>query len=123
MILHLADDWELKHLSARTLTKALAWLQYLTPHAMRVYHAAQSPETGAAELLLSRIKRKALPEQFKAWEITRNGWHGLTDREAVKKACRLLREYGWLIEIEAPGAGGVGRPADPVYAVSPAVGG
>ncbi len=122
LIIHVADDGQGKQISARTLTKALAWLQYLTPHAHRVYHAAQSPETGAAELLLSRIKRKALPAAFKAWEISRNNWHGLTDREAVKKACRLLREYGWLIEIEAGGSTG-GRPADPVYAVSPAAGG
>ncbi len=121
--IHIADDGQGKQISLRTLTKALAWLQYLTPHAMRVYHAAQSPETGAAELLLSRLKRKALPPAFKAWEISRNCWHGLTDREAVKKACRLLHEYGWLIEIEAGGSGGVGRPADPVYTVSPAVGG
>lgn len=118
LIIHIADDGQSKSVSIRTLTKALAWLQYLTPHAHRVYHAAQSPETGAAALLLSRIKRNALPTAFKAWELTRNQWHGLTDREAVKKACRLLFEYRWLIEIDPGGTTG-GRPADPIYQVSP----
>ena len=122
LIIHIADDGHGSLVSKRTLTKALAWIQYLTPHAERVYHATHSPETGAAELLLARIKRHVLPEKFKPWEITRNGWHGLTDREAVKKACRLLHEYGWLIELDPGGPGGVGRPADPVYAVSPVVG-
>lgn len=120
LILHVADDPEAKEVSERTLTKALAWIEYLTPHARRVYHAVEHPETGAAELLLSRLRRGELPASFKAWEISRKAWHGLTDREAVKKACRLLFEHGWLIELEPGGAQGIGRPVDPVYAVSPA---
>lgn len=120
LIIHVADDPASREVSERTLLKALAWIDYLTPHARRVYHSVEHPETGAAELLLSRLRRGELPASFKAWEINRKGWHGLTDREAVKKACRLLFEYGWLIELDAGGATG-GRPADPVYAVSPAV--
>jgi putative DNA primase/helicase len=122
LILHVADEPTSKEVSARTLYKALAWIEYLTPHAERVYHAVEHPEAGAAELLLSRLKRDELPEKFKAWEITRKGWHGLSDREAVKKACRLLFEYGWLIELDPGGGQGIGRPADPTYAVSPRVG-
>jgi hypothetical protein len=120
LILHVADDPAEREVSERTLLKALAWIDYLIPHARRVYHAVEHPETGAAELLLSRLRRGDLPTNFKAWEISRKAWHGLTDREAVKKACRLLFEYGWLIEIEPGGGQGIGRPADPVYAVSPA---
>lgn len=121
LILHVADDPASREVSERTLLKALAWIDYLTPHARRVYHAVEHPETGAAELLLCRLRRGELPASFKAWEISRKGWHGLTDREAVKKACLMLYEYGWLIELDAGGATG-GRPADPVYGVSPAAG-
>jgi putative DNA primase/helicase len=120
LILHIADEPEARAVSERTLLKALAWLEYLTPHARRVYHAVSHPETGTAELLLAKLRRGELPVNFKAWEITKKGWAGLTDREAVKRACRLLLEYNWLIEVDAGGASG-GRPADPVYAVSPAV--
>lgn len=120
LILHVADDPDAAEVSERTLIKALAWIDYRTPHARRIYHAVEYPETGAAELLLSKLKRGQLPEQFKAWELSRKGWHGLTDREAVKRACRLLFEFGWLIEIDAGGNQGMGRPADPVYTVSPA---
>jgi len=119
LTLHVADDPGQGEVSERTLLKALAWLNYLAPHAHRVYHAAQFPETGAAELLLARVRRGDLPASFKAWEISRKAWHGLSDREAVKKACRLLFEFGWLIEIAQGNAPTVGRPADPVYAVSP----
>jgi len=121
LIIHVADDPAGTEVSERTILKALAWIDYLTPHAQRVYHAAEHPETGAAELLLARMRRGELPDTFKAWEISRKGWHGLADREAVKKACRLLFEFGWLIEIQEGGVSNGGRPGDPVYAASPAV--
>lgn len=119
LILHVADNLGGTAVSERTLCKALAWIDYLTPHAERVYHAVSHPETGAAELLLARLRDGKLPSTFKPWEICRAGWHGLTDREAVKKACRLLFEHRWLIEIETPARTGAGRPADPVYSVAP----
>jgi len=71
---------------------------------------------------LARLRRGAPPKEFKAWEISRNGWHGLTDREAVKRACRLLLEHRWLIEIDDGERERIGLPADPVYCVSPAAG-
>jgi putative DNA primase/helicase len=113
LIVHVADDPGAREVSERTLLKTLSWIDYLTPHARRIYHAVEHPETGAAELLLLRLRRRELPASFKAWELTRKGWHGLTDREGVKKACRLLFEYGWLIELDPGGGQGVGRPADP----------
>lgn len=115
----MADGPGGKEVSERTILKALAWIEYLIPRARRVYHAVEHPATGAAELLLARLRRGDLPKQFKAWEISRKCWHGLADRQAVKKACRLLFEYGWLIEISAGGSNS-GRPPDPVYQVSPA---
>lgn len=120
LILHVADDHVAREVSGRTMLKALAWIAYLTPHARRVYHAVDTPETGAAELLLSRLKRGDLPASFAARDIYRKAWHGLTDREAVKKACRLLHDFAWLIELDHGGQTG-GRPSDPVYAVSPVV--
>lgn len=120
LILHVADDPGAREVSERTMLKALAWIDYLTPHARRVYHAVDSPETGAADMLLARMRRGDLPATFKAHEIYRKCWHGLTDREAVKKALRLLHDFGWLIELD-PGAPTGGRPSDPVYTVSPAV--
>ncbi|EIC20815.1 YfjI family protein [Thiorhodovibrio frisius] len=121
LILHIADDYQTQAVSQRTLMKALAWLEYLAPHAERIYHAAESPETTAANLLLARLRKPGMPTQFRAWEIVRNGWHGLTDRDAVKRACRLLYEYGWLIEIPQD-TSGPGRKPDALYSVNPRAG-
>ena len=118
LITHVADDPSASEISEFSLLKALSWIQYLTPHAQRVYHAVNHPETGAAELLLARLRRGELPSVFKARDVYRKDWQGLTDRESVKKACRLLFDYGWLIEIDPGGSQG-GRPADPTYAPSP----
>lgn len=118
--LHVADNSGGGVVSKITLLKALGWIEYLEPHARRIYHAVDKPETGAAALLLARVKRGELPPKFKSWEIARKCWHGLGDSEVVKKACRLLFEFGWLVVIDSGGATG-GRPADPVYSVSPLV--
>ena len=120
LILHVADDPASNEVSEQTLLKALAWVDYLIPHARRVYHAVEHPETGAAELLLARLQRGDLPARFNPREIARKCWHGLSESSSVKKACRLLFDYGWLIEVESGGGQGVGRPADPIYSVSPA---
>lgn len=75
------------------MLKALAWLEYLEPHARRIYHAADAPDADTARLLLARLKRGQVQSGFKAREIYRNGWHGLGDAKHVKAACRLLTDY------------------------------
>jgi hypothetical protein len=122
LILHVADAPGQREVSEDTMLKALGWVQYLTPHARRVYHATEHPETGAAELLLSRLKRGDLPAAFTARDIYRKGWHGLSKSEGTRKACQTLFDYGWLIELRPKGDTG-GRPSDTVYAVSPMAGG
>ena len=120
LIIHVADERNAKSVSERTLRKALGWIDYLTPHARRIYHASDCPETGAAKLLLARIKGGKVTGQFKPRDIYRNGWHGLTDHTSVKRACGILTDHGWLIEAHPKGSNG-GRPGDAVYEVSPVV--
>jgi hypothetical protein len=120
LITHVADEPDAREVSKQTLMKALAWLAYLTPHAIRAYHAAASPESSAAELLLARVKRGDLPPKFGPRDIYRKHWSGLSDGDGVKKACRLLHDYGWLIEVDQAERK-FGRPSDPVYSVSPKV--
>jgi hypothetical protein len=122
LILHVADNPSGREVSETTLLKAMGWIQYLMPHARRVYHAVEHPETGAAELLLVRLKRGELPSAFTARDIYRKCWHGLSERDSVRRTCQLLFDYGWLIELRPKGDTG-GRPSDTVYAVSPLAGG
>lgn len=118
LIIHLADYPTDKEISERTLLKALAWLEYLTPHAHRIYHGASAPDADAARLLLARIKRGSVKTPFSAREVYRNGWHGLGDAAKVKSACSVLVDYGYLreTEIDPPTNG---RPSDPLYHVNP----
>jgi hypothetical protein len=117
LILSVCDDPDSTDVSETTMQKALAWLEYLDEHAKRLYHYAGASDVGVSELLLARLKRGDLPrESFKSWQIARKNWSGLGDREAVKRACRLLFEHGWLVETDPGGATG-GRPSDPVYMV------
>ena len=120
LILHLADNPDERAVGERTILKALAWLEYLEPHARRIYHAADAPDADTARLLLARIKRGQVQSPFNAREIYRNGWHGLGETKRVKAACRLLADYDYLRAIEIDGPF-MGRPADPLYYVNPKV--
>jgi len=120
LILHIADEPDVCTVGERTMLKALAWLEYLEPHARRIYHAADAPDADTARLLLARIKRGQVGSPFKAREIYRNGWHGLGDAKRAKAACRLLADFDYLQAIETDGPV-IGRPSDPVYYVNPKV--
>lgn len=121
LIIHIADDPDGVAVSARTLRKALGWIEYLIPHASRIYYAVDHPETVAAELLIARMRRDELPPKFGARDIYRKGWHGLTDKESVKRACQLLCDFGWMIEMDDTKTNYPGRPREPRYIVSPLV--
>ncbi len=120
LIIHVSDFPAEKEISERTILKALAWLEYLAPHARRIYHGASSPDADAARLLLARIKSGKVKSPFKAREVYRNGWHGLGNAEHVKSACRVLMDYGYLREAGSE-AQSNGRPSDPTYLINPRV--
>jgi len=117
--IHIADCPTEKEIGERTIMKALAWLEYLAPHARRIYHGANSPDADAARLLLARIQAGKVQSPFKARDIYRNGWHGLGIAEHVKSACRVLVDYGYLREVQSPAS--PGRPSDPVYQINPRI--
>jgi hypothetical protein len=120
LIIHIADQPSERAVGERTMRKAISWLEYLEPHARRIYHAADTPDVDTARLLLARIKRGQVRGPFKAREVYRNGWHGLGEAKRVKSACRLLADYDYLreVDIDVPVQG---RPADPLYYVNPRV--
>jgi hypothetical protein len=120
LILHIADAPGAGEVSEATLLKALAWLEYLEPHARRIYHAVDAPHTDTARLLLARLRNGEVAPTFSARDIYRKHWSGLGDAKHVKEACRLLADYGYLQELQ-PIIQPIGRPAEPDYLTHPAI--
>lgn len=94
LVLHLADHPR-GPIGEDAMLRALAWLEFLEPHARRLYAGIDSA-VSAAHLLLA--KRHDLPETFTARDAYRHCWAGL-DREATEAGLSLLTEHGYTAEI------------------------
>jgi hypothetical protein len=109
------------------LRRALAMGEYLRSHANRLYAAATTPETKAAETLLSKIKAGklvggdgAVSSRFTPRLVAKKSWSGLGSSADVRKAADLLVDYDYLRrEVEPVGASG-GRPSV-CYVINPEV--
>lgn len=108
------------------LIRALAWGEYLRPHADRLYAAAVIPETAAAASLLAKIKGGKLTDRdgvvmdgFTPRLVAQKGWAGLATPDAVRKAADVLTDFDWLKLHAGQMTAAVGRPSDR-YAINPA---
>lgn len=113
----------------RELIRALAWADYLYPHAERLYAAALVPETTGAHALLAKIKGGKLCdgdgvlwESFTPRLVAVKHWAGLGTPDAVRKAAELLADYGWLARetVQSGDTMGRGRPSER-YLIHPAL--
>ncbi|HNN17876.1 MAG TPA: DUF3987 domain-containing protein, partial [Giesbergeria sp.] len=111
----------------RELIRALAWADYLRPHAERLYAAALVPETTGAHALLAKIKGGKLCdgdgvlwESFEPWKVSVKHWAGLGTPDAARKAADLLADYGWLARQTVPTGAKGGRPSER-YLIHPAL--
>jgi putative DNA primase/helicase len=90
-------DSEGKLIQERELLRAMEWGQYLRTHAERMYAAAMTPETNGAKALLSKLKDgKLQSDSFTPREVAQKHWAGLSTPEEVRKAAKVLEDYGWL---------------------------
>ncbi|MFO1261793.1 MAG: DUF3987 domain-containing protein [Rhodoferax sp.] len=111
----------------RELIRALAWADYLRPHAERLYAAALIPETTGAHALLVKIKGGKLCdgdgvlwESFTPRLVAVKSWAGLNSVDSVRKAAELLADYGWLARETTPTGSAGGRPSER-YLIHPAL--
>lgn len=94
--------------SEEAASKATEWCKYLESHARRIYAMGENAGVDAAKTLLQRAVDGKLPNPFKACEVQRKKWAGLSESGQVKKAIELLETYGWAkVEILQTG----GRPS------------
>lgn len=106
------DAWQL----------ARCWTELLEAHARRIYTHAAAPDKGLADRLRHKlqtaVREGTVREPFKAPDIYRKGWSGLTDPRAVTTALEILAAHHWLIE-EPPGLAFTGRPPASEYRLHP----
>jgi putative DNA primase/helicase len=114
LICHLADGGT-GPVSLTATVRAIAWAEYLDPHARRAYGSGTAQAAQAARAILKRIRTRALPDTFTARDVYRPQWSGLTDRDTVRKALLLLEDHGYVASVRQATAG---APAT-VYTVNP----
>jgi hypothetical protein len=91
--------------------KAIEWCDYLETHARRIYSLIDKQDRGLAELLSKKLLERDLNDEFTPRQVAQKGWRQLTSVEAVKRACKLLTEAGWVREMtKKPNKKG-GRPS------------
>jgi hypothetical protein len=93
-----------------SVLSALAWAEYLESHAHRIYSAAIDGSADGAREILRHIRRGDLPTRFKAREIQRKCWSGLSTGTEVSDALDLLAEHCWIASEEVPTTQKGGRP-------------
>ena len=81
-----------------SLIKALLWIEYLEPHAVRIYSAGIQPARAAAKTLIAKIRGGHLREAaaFTCRDVYRHCWSGLTSAEEAQPAIDILCAHHWL---------------------------
>ena len=95
LICHIASGGK-GAVSAIAMDQALSWLEYLEPHAHRIFFAVNSTKTDAAKTLLKRIGKGELEDGFTVRDVYRKGWAFMSTQEEAQGVLNLLVEYGYL---------------------------
>jgi putative DNA primase/helicase len=104
LICHIASGGK-GAVSAIAMDQALAWLEYLEPHAHRIFFAVSSVKTDAAKILLKRIDKAELEDGFTVREVYRKGWAFMSTQEEAQGVINLLVEHGYLKATPSQSAG------------------
>jgi hypothetical protein len=102
------------------VTRALAWVPYLTSHARRVYATLTDRTREATAALAQRLRTEPFPDPFTLRWVYRHHWAGLADRADVEPAVARLVDLGWLREVGVATTDTGGRPTH-AFAINPAV--
>jgi putative DNA primase/helicase len=107
LLFELIDGGRSKVRKAAT-AKAIMWADYLASHANRLYSLASGQGMIGAKLIFSR--RDKLPDRFRAREVQRKNWSGLSSPQTVAEALDCLVDHRYLTELPEPATSSGGRP-------------
>jgi hypothetical protein len=102
-----------------SLQLALRWAEYLESHARRVYASQLAPSLTTAQLLGKKMLDgwRRSEGSFSVRDVYRPKWSGLTDPAAVRSACAVLVDLGW---IRRQPTTKMGRPSE-AYDLNPTI--
>jgi hypothetical protein len=95
LICHIASGGK-GAISEVAMLQALSWLEYLEPHAHRVFFGKNNVKTEAAKSLQRRIHNGDLVDGFTARDVYRKAWAYLSTQEDAQLAIDLLVGHGYL---------------------------
>ncbi|MBU2767831.1 DUF3987 domain-containing protein [Acidithiobacillus ferrivorans] len=93
------------------MLRAIAWADFLSAHARRVYHLWMHPEVRAAQRLSEFLLQGKLPDPFTTADIQRKGWGGLGSPKQIVAALEFLESVGWIRPAPKPMGPTGGRPS------------
>lgn len=101
---------------------AAAWGSFLWAHAQRTYGLAINAAANQARTIARKLQAGALEDGFKARDVWRHGWSGISSPEAVRDPLDVLESLGWVrsIEIRNPAGERGGRPTVQ-YSINPRI--
>jgi putative DNA primase/helicase len=104
LICHIANG-DKYAVTAIAMERAVAWIDFLEPHAHRIFFAINTAKHEAAKMLLKRIYKNELDDEFTVREVYRKGWSNLSTQEEAQNAINILLDYGYLKSIIPKGTG------------------
>ncbi|MBZ0153297.1 MAG: DUF3987 domain-containing protein [Planctomycetes bacterium] len=115
LLIHLAEGGN-GPVRADAMTRAIAWAQYLEPHARRLYGLSLGNHL-ECRAIAKHILAGDLEDGFDARKVYRSGWSQLSDPTAVEAGLEQLIGLGWLDEQLRPTRG---RTAT-IYRINPRI--
>ena len=104
----------------KPMLRAIAWADFLSEHARRIYHLWMHPEVRAAQRLSDALLQRKLPDPFTVPDVQRKNWGGLGSPKTISAALDFLGSTGWVRGyVQEPGVKG-GRPS-PRFEVNPKI--
>jgi hypothetical protein len=104
----------------KPMLRAIAWSDFLSEHARRVYHLWMHPEVRAAQKLSEALLQRKLPDPFSTADVQRKGWSGLGSPKEIAAALEFLESTGWARATPKPEIPTPGRPSK-TYDVNPKI--
>lgn len=91
-------------ISKLSLSRALAYTEYLESHARRIYEINANQSLSSVEALAGKLLDGKLIDQFSVRDVYRKQWHSLTDRSEVQEALDELEDMNWVRSSRIEGA-------------------